>query len=418
MNSQQTKLAVDAAVRGAAANATAAGATAAGATAATPMNWRIFSWNVNGLRAVLRKGALQEFLAAEQPDILCLQEIKMQPGQVELDLPDYQEFWHSAQRPGYAGTAILSKIPPLHTFLNFDALTRPEADQLYAAPHSTSARADAAPNEADADSTRADAAPSTAGTKPTATSAAPSALTFAQRWHALQDDGYGNLLSEGRILTAEFTDFYLVTVYTPNAKPDLSRLNLREQLWDPAFCEYLQLLARHKPVLTCGDFNAAHTEIDLARPKQNRTHAGFTDAERQGVTNLLAAGFIDTFRQLHPEAQRYTWWSHWGQARAHNVGWRIDYFFLSNAARSALQDAEIYEAQMGSDHCPISVTLNWAKSTETQSVADKQATRNKAKAGDQATPDQETPDQATPGQETSGQAKSSNQTPPDGAEVA
>ena len=333
------------------------------------MNWRIFSWNVNGLRAVLRKGALQEFLAAEQPDVLCLQEIKMQPGQVELDLPDYQEFWHSAQRPGYAGTAIFSKIPPLHTFPNFDALTRPEADRLYATP---------------------------------------SALTFAQRWHALQDDGYGDLLSEGRVLTAEFADFYLVTVYTPNAKPDLSRLKLREQLWDPAFCEYLQFLAHHKPVLTCGDFNAAHTEIDLARPKQNRTHAGFTDAERQGVTNLLAAGFTDTFRQLHPEAQRYTWWSHWGQARAHNVGWRIDYFFLSSVARSALQSAEIYEAQMGSDHCPISVTLNWTKSAETQSVAGKQATHNKAKAGDQATLDQETPDQA----------KTSNQTSPDDAEVA
>lgn len=383
MSGQQTKLTLEVAESGVAKNAVASSA-ATGAAVATPMNWRIFSWNVNGLRAVLRKGALQEFLAAEQPDILCLQEIKMQPGQVELDLPDYQEFWHSAQRPGYAGTAIFSKIPPLHTFPNFDALARPEADRLYATP-----------SEASTGSAKASA-------KPDAADAAPSALTFAQRWHALQDDGYGDLLSEGRILTAEFADFYLVTVYTPNAKPDLSRLKLREQLWDPAFCEYLQLLARHKPVLTCGDFNAAHTEIDLARPKQNRTHAGFTDAERQGITNLLAAGFTDTFRQLHPEAQRYTWWSHWGQARAHNVGWRIDYFFLSNAARSALQSAEIYEAQMGSDHCPISVTLNWAKSAETQSV----------------TPGQETPDQETPGQETPGQAKTSNQTPLDGAEVA
>ena len=368
MSGQQTKLTLEAAESGVAKNAVASSA-ATGAAVATPMNWRIFSWNVNGLRAVLRKGALQEFLAAEQPDILCLQEIKMQPGQVELDLPNYQEFWHSAQRPGYAGTAIFSKIPPLHTFPNFDALARPEADRLYAAP-----------SEASTGSAKASAKPATAD-------AAPSALTFAQRWHALQDDGYGDLLSEGRILTAEFADFYLVTVYTPNAKPDLSRLKLREQLWDPAFCEYLQLLARHKPVLTCGDFNAAHTEIDLARPKQNRTHAGFTDAERQGITNLLAAGFTDTFRQLHPEAQRYTWWSHWGQARAHNVGWRIDYFFLSNAARSALQSAEIYETQMGSDHCPISVTLNWAKSAETQSVAGKQVTHSKAKTGDQATRD-------------------------------
>ena len=377
MSGQQTKLTLEAAKSGVAKNAVASSA-ATGAAVATPMNWRIFSWNVNGLRAVLRKGALQEFLAAEQPDILCLQEIKMQPGQVELDLPDYQEFWHSAQRPGYAGTAIFSKIPPLRTFPNFDALARPGADQLYSAP-----------SEASTGSVKASA-------KPAATNAAPSALTFTQRWHALQDDGYGDLLSEGRVLTAEFADFYLVTVYAPNAKPDLSRLKLREQLWDPAFCEYLQLLARHKPVLTCGDFNAAHTEIDLARPKQNRTHAGFTDAERQGVTNLLAAGFTDTFRQLHPEAQRYTWWSHWGQARAHNVGWRIDYFFLSSVARSALQSAEIYEAQMGSDHCPISVTLNWENSAETQSVAGKQATHSKAKTGDQATRDKaKTGDQAT-----------------------
>ena len=415
MSGQQTKLTLEAEESRVAKNAVASSA-ATGAAVATPMNWRIFSWNVNGLRAVLRKGALQEFLATEQPDVLCLQEIKMQPGQVELDLPDYQEFWHSAQRPGYAGTAIFSKIPPLHTFPNFDALARPGADQLYAAPHLTSAQASATLDAGSTDSARASAKPAAAdvtpseastgsakaSAKPAAADAAPSALTFAQRWHALQDDGYGDLLSEGRILTAEFADFYLVTVYTPNAKPDLSRLKLREQLWDPAFCEYLQLLARHKPVLTCGDFNAAHTEIDLARPKQNRTHAGFTDAERQGVTNLLAAGFTDTFRQLHPEAQRYTWWSHWGQARAHNVGWRIDYFFLSSAARSALQSAAIYEAQMGSDHCPISVTLNWAKSAETQSV----------------TPGQETPDQEAPGQETPGQAKTSNQTPLDSAEVA
>lgn len=290
---------------------------------------RIFSWNVNGLRAVLRKGALQEFLVAQNPDILCLQEIKMQPSQATLDLPDYTELWHSAQRPGYAGTAIFTKRPPLNTFLNFEALVRPDANQLYATPKAT-----------------------------LGAESQPDAATFADRWHALADDGYGDLLSEGRILTAEFTNFYLVTVYTPNAKPDLSRLGLREQLWDPAFCEYLQLLARHKPVLTCGDFNAAHTEIDLARPQQNRKHAGFTDAERQGVSNLLAAGFTDTFRSLHPSEQRYTWWSHWGNARANNVGWRIDYFFLSTVAQPALRAAEIYESQLGSDHCPVSVTLD------------------------------------------------------------
>ena len=266
---------------------------------------QLFSWNVNGLRAVLRKGALAEFLATHDPEILCLQEIKMQPGQAVLDLPDYTEIWNSAERPGYAGTAIFTKTAPLQVWRNF------------------------------------------AG-----------APELARDLDQLATDLYGDPLNEGRVLAAEFADFILVTVYTPNAKPDLSRLALREKVWDPLLAKYLQVLARRKPVVVCGDLNVAHAEIDLARPDQNRQHAGFTDAERQGFASLLAAGFCDTFRTLHPDAQRYTWWSHWGQARAKNVGWRIDYFLLSSFARAALLEAEIYESQLGSDHCPVSVTLD------------------------------------------------------------
>ena len=145
----------------------------------------------------------------------------------------------------------------------------------------------------------------------------------------------------------------------PNSKPDLSRLSLREQSWDPTLLKYLKLLETKKPVVICGDFNAAHTEIDLARPKNNHKNAGFTDQERQGITNLLAANFIDTFRHLNPKDQRYTWWSHWGNSRANNVGWRIDYFFISKALLPRLKSAEIYEHITGSDHCPISIELEF-----------------------------------------------------------
>jgi len=145
----------------------------------------------------------------------------------------------------------------------------------------------------------------------------------------------------------------------PNSKTDLSRLQLREKLWDPAFLKYLKDLEKTKPVVVCGDFNAAHTEIDLARPKANVKNAGFTEAERQGIENLVQAGFVDTFRTLHPDAQRYTWWSHWGHAREHNVGWRIDYFFISDSLKPHLKSAEIYENIVGSDHCPISIILEF-----------------------------------------------------------
>lgn len=257
---------------------------------------KIFSWNVNGLRAVIRKNALQPFLSAHDPDILCLQETKANKSQVELDLKEYAEFWHSAERPGYSGTAIFTKTSPIsvsQTFLN------PIPDFT---------------------------------------------------------DNYGNTLAEGRILTAEFPNFYLVNVYTPNSKPDLSRLKLREKFWDPLFLRHLLALEQKKPVIACGDFNAAHTEIDLARPKQNTKNAGFTLPERQGITNLTDH-FLDTFRLLHPHDKRYTWWSHWGQARANNVGWRIDYFFLSPKLKSKLLSADIHESVLGSDHCPISIHL-------------------------------------------------------------
>ncbi len=259
---------------------------------------RIFSWNVNGLRAVLKKGALQDFVKAEQPDILCVQETKAKPGQAEVDFPEYEELWNSAERAGYSGTAIFTKVKPISV-----NNTLPTADD------------------------------------------------FA--------DKFGDPLDEGRVQMAEFEEFYLVNIYTPNSKRALERLGLREKLWDPAILKYLKELEKKKPVAVCGDFNAAHTEIDLARPKTNHHNAGFTDEERQGISNLLSGGFVDTFRFLHPEEQRYTWWSHWGNARENNVGWRIDYFFISESLKKNLKDAEIYEGVMGSDHCPISIELEF-----------------------------------------------------------
>ncbi|MBO7657599.1 exodeoxyribonuclease III [Candidatus Saccharibacteria bacterium] len=254
---------------------------------------KIFSWNVNGIRAVINKGVLRSFIDEYQPDILCLQETKAKQGQAEVDLPEYEEIWNSADRPGYSGTAIFTKIKPLDS----------------------------------------------------------------NCYKINCKDNYGDLGSEGRVLLAEFEKFYLVNVYTPNSKPDLSRLKLRFESWDPEFLKLLKELEKTKPVITCGDFNAAHNEIDLARPEYNHHNAGFTNEERKGISNILAAGFIDTFRFLHPNSERYTWWSHWGNARANNVGWRIDYFFISDELKPDLKSAEIYENVFGSDHCPISIEL-------------------------------------------------------------
>lgn len=261
--------------------------------ASDPCKIRLFSWNVNGLRAVLRKGALQRFLNDQHPDILCLQEIKCKPDQLDLfetdALKDYEIFWNPAEKPGYSGTAIMIK--------NNIKCQKIENNLDY--------------------------------------------------------------LNEGRVLIIELNNFYLINVYTPNSKPDLSRLALRHTEWDPKFKDYLKKLETTKPVITCGDFNCAHQEIDLARPKTNHHSAGFTDEERQGITNLINAGFLDTFREQHSQAQRYTWWSHWGKARENNIGWRIDYFFISAALKPNLLSADIYEQQLGSDHCPISITLEF-----------------------------------------------------------
>ena len=251
---------------------------------------RIFSWNVNGLRAVINKGALEKFLDEKKPDILCLQEIKARPDQVLYDFENYEEFWNPAERPGYSGTAALVSSVDLKS-------------------------------------------------------------QNVIRWQSK------SVPDEGRVLVLEFSKFFLVNVYTPNSKPDLSRLELREKFWDPEFLKLLKELEKTKPVVACGDFNAAHEEIDLARPKTNHHSAGFTDEERQGITNLTNAGFVDTFRELNPDTARYTWWSHWGHARENNVGWRIDYFFISRSLLSKLKGAEIYEDVMGSDHCPISIDL-------------------------------------------------------------
>ncbi|MBO4812966.1 exodeoxyribonuclease III [Candidatus Saccharibacteria bacterium] len=257
---------------------------------------KIYSWNVNGLRAVLRKGALQSFINKYDPDILCLQETKAKQGQAEVDLPEYEELWNSAERPGYAGTAIFTKIKPLSVRNNL-----------------------------------------------------PTTKVFA--------DSFGDPLTEGRVLTAEFEKFFLVNVYTPNSKNQLERLKLRAEKWDPEFLKYLKGLEKEKPVVVCGDFNAAHEEIDIARPRTNHHSAGFTDEERQGITNIVESGLIDSFRTLNPDAVRYTWWSHWGNARANNVGWRIDYFFVSKSLKPNLKSAEIYEDVEGSDHCPVSIDL-------------------------------------------------------------
>lgn len=262
---------------------------------------RIFSWNVNGIRAVLRKGDFEKFLAYESPDILCLQETKAAPEQSEFDSPEYTEYWNSAKRKGYAGTAIFvrSGIKVLNEFKDFSKF--------------------------------------------------PELSVFS--------DSFGDPMSEGRVLTLELPEYFVVTVYVPNSKRSLERLSLRYESFDPTFRKYLELLQKEKPVVVCGDFNAAHTEIDLARPKENVKNAGFTVEEREGISNYLKSGLIDTFRELHPKEERYTWWSHWGNARANNVGWRIDYFLISKSLKSSLKSAEIYESVFGSDHCPISIEL-------------------------------------------------------------
>lgn len=260
----------------------------------------IYSWNINGIRAVLKKGNLQYFLDTYSPDIVCLQEIKAYKAQVPADFENYFEYWNSAERGGYSGTAIFSKKEALSVQKDI-------------------------PQD------------------------------IAEKYQ-LQDQ-YGNTNSEGRVIAVEFIEYFVVSVYTPNAKADLTRLPMRHLHWDPAFLEYMKRLEKTKPVIFCGDLNVAHTELDLARPKENIGSHGFTHEEREGIDTILKTGFIDTFRQFNTEGGQYTWWSNWGGARGRNIGWRIDYGFVSTQLKENLVSAEILPEVMGSDHCPIKLTL-------------------------------------------------------------
>lgn len=264
---------------------------------------KIMSWNVNGIRAVHRKDLFDPFIKKYNPDILCLQETKAQQEQSPIDLPDYIEYWNSAEKKGYSGTAIFTKKKPMSVI-----------------------------NDLPEDIVKK---------------------------YKIEDDGYGNPNSEGRVITAEFKNFFVVTVYTPNSKADLNRLSLRYKQWDPAFLEYCSNLKKKKPVIFCGDFNVAHKEQDLANPKSNEKNAGFTKEERSGIDNIILKGFIDSFRYFTKEGNGYyTWWSNFQHARDRNVGWRIDYIFTSKRLVLKLNKAGIHPGVIGSDHCPISVELD------------------------------------------------------------
>jgi exodeoxyribonuclease-3 len=263
---------------------------------------KFYSWNVNGIRAVVKKGTFQAFVKEHKPDVLCLQETKAEQGQAEVDLAGYHEYWNSAAKKGYSGTAIFSKREPLDVIHGF-----PKA--------------------------------------------------FAKKY-SFADELQRDATEEGRVIAAEFEKFYVVTVYTPNAKDDLSRLPLRHKHWDPAFLAYCKQLEKKKPVLFCGDLNVAHTELDLANPKPNKGKKGFTLEEREGFQNFLDAGFVDTFRMFTEGNGHYSWWSNFSNARARNVGWRIDYWLVSEKLRKQVKKAEIHADVMGSDHCPVSVTIN------------------------------------------------------------
>ena len=263
---------------------------------------RIISWNVNGIRAVHKKNLFLPFVKKYKPDIICLQETKAEQHQSEVDLPDYEEYWNSSStRKGYSGTAIFSKVKPISVMLDI-------------------------PKE------------------------------IAKKFK-LVSDKYGDANAEGRVITAEFSNFFVVTVYTPNAKDDLSRIPLRHKVWDKAFLAYMKELENVKPVIFCGDLNVAHTPDDLARPKENEGKKGFTKEEREGFQNFVDAGFVDTFRLFTKGNGNYTWWSHFAGARERNVGWRIDYFLVSAKLKSKVKDSKILPEVLGSDHCPIFIEL-------------------------------------------------------------
>lgn len=248
---------------------------------------KFVSWNVNGIRAAVKKGFMDYFNEVDA-DFFCIQESKCQAGQIELDLAGYEQYWNYAQRKGYSGTAIFTKHTPLSVKYGV---------------------------------------------------------------------GENDFEEEGRIITLEYETYYVVTVYTPNTKRDLSRLEYRLQ-WEDELKAYLKQLDEVKPVIYCGDLNVAHEEIDLKNPKTNRGNAGFTDEERGRMTRLLKAGFTDTFRHLYPDTtDRYSWWSYMSKVRERNIGWRIDYFIVSNALIDNIEKAEIHDQVVGSDHCPVMLEL-------------------------------------------------------------
>ena len=249
---------------------------------------KLISWNVNGLRACVTKGFL-EFFNDIDADIFCVQETKLQQGQIDLDLPGYHQYWNYAEKKGYSGTAMFTKEEPLNVLYGI---------------------------------------------------------------------GIDEHDKEGRVITAEFEKFYAVTCYTPNSQNELKRLEYR-MTWEDAFLEYLKKLDSSKPVILCGDLNVAHKEIDLKNPKTNRKNAGFTDEERSKMTALLDSGFTDTFRHFYPEKEQiYSWWSYRFKAREKNTGWRIDYFIVSEDIKDKVRDASIHTDVFGSDHCPVSLTLD------------------------------------------------------------
>jgi len=249
---------------------------------------KIISWNVNGIRAVIKKG-FYDFMEEHSPDIICIQETKAHEEQVNLILDNYKyKYWNSADKKGYSGTAIFSKIQP------------------------NSCQYDIGINKHD---------------------------------------------NEGRVITLELEKYFLVTVYTPNAKRDLSRLEYRHKEWDIAFLKFLKKLEQKKPVIFCGDLNVAHQEIDLKNPANNHKNAGFTNQEREGFTNFINAGYIDTFREFNKEGGHYTWWSYMFQARLRNIGWRIDYFCISKSLKNILKNSTILKNVLGSDHCPVMLEI-------------------------------------------------------------
>ena len=247
---------------------------------------RIISWNVNGIRAVSRNG-FTDFVKNENPDVLCVQETKARPEQVDNLLSNYIHFWNSAEKKGYSGTAVFTRIKPLK---------------------------------------------------------------------AVNGMGIHEHDNEGRLITLEFQKFFLVNVYTPNAQHGLARLDYRIK-WDAEFLNYIKKLRNSKPVVFCGDMNVAHEEIDLTNPKSNMNNAGFTDEERKAFSRLIEAGFADTFRMFNNESGHYTWWSYMFNARARNIGWRIDYFCMSKEILSTVKGSQILKYVKGSDHCPIALEL-------------------------------------------------------------